>query len=270
MLIEWVDTRQDKKAFFENNRVILRLRREDPEDLNFVHGVYWTVATCLMPKVKRYISPSQRQALDLYVSTKLIDKEKMQVMEQFLEHYLHPYLDDTASTISRIYDQFHLIDTYGVFYPVLLQELYFLSLKVYGGPRDDSIIVEVTRLIEFLERVATRNVGENIPLDFTGELCRFAIVIIGRTYKMALEGTEVYINYIKSKTLPKKVETIYLLGKYENRDFIDQVCEHLNVSCEPYTTHHYTGEISVNGEKHKEEQYLVVLRTSDAAVYQAK
>lgn len=268
IVVEWTETNQDKKAFLTNGEVILRLRRQDPEDLNFVHGAYWSVATRLLPKVKRYISASQRQALDLYVTTKIIEKEKYNIIDYFLEHYLHPYLEDPTSTISQFYHQFDKIDRYGVFYPVLLQELYFLSMKVFGRPKEDKIIVEVTRLIEFLEKVATRNVGEETKLEFTGEYCRFAIVIIGKAYKMSQEGTRLYIDFIKKYVLPQRVETIYLLGKYEYREFINEVCEHLDVSCKPYATHHYVGELQANGKKRQEEQYLVVLRTSDAQVYQ--
>jgi len=268
VVVEWVDSNQDKKGFLENGNVILRLRREDPEDLNFVHGTYWSVATRLIPKVKRYVSPSQRQALDLYVTASIIEKEKYQVIEYFLEHYLHPYMEDTNSKISKLYHQFDKIDKYGVFYPILLQELYFLSMKVYGSPKDDNIIVEVTRLVDFLERVATRKIGEEIKLDFTGTYCRFAIVIIGKAHRISLEGTDPYIDYIKGKVLPQKVETIYLLGKYEYHEFIDEVCDYLDVKCERYATYRYTGELSANGEVYKEEEYLVVLRTSDVTVYQ--
>ena len=90
IVVEWTETQQNKRVFLDNDRVILRLRREDPDDLNFVHGAYWAVATCLLPKVKRYISPSQRKALDLFVTSKIIEQEKFHVIEHFLEHYLHP------------------------------------------------------------------------------------------------------------------------------------------------------------------------------------
>ncbi len=97
-------------------------------------------------------------------------------------------MDDNSGKIRRFYDQFNTIDNYGVFYPVLLQELYFLSMKVFGGPKDDKIITEVTNLIDFLEKVASRNIGEEIPLDFTGEYCRFVIVIIGKAIRCLLKG----------------------------------------------------------------------------------
>src|SRR5690606_6966345 len=39
--IEFVDVHQDRKAFLAEGKAIIRLRRDDPDDLNFVHGSYW-------------------------------------------------------------------------------------------------------------------------------------------------------------------------------------------------------------------------------------
>ena len=57
------------------------------------------------------------------------------------------------------------MDESGLFYEILLQELAFLGNKVFLGPKhkNSKIIVEVTKAIDFLERVAVRTVGEEVP-----------------------------------------------------------------------------------------------------------
>lgn len=267
--IEWTDTASDPKTFLSNGKAILRLRRNDPEDLNFVHGAYWSVSTRLLPKVKRYISSSQRQALDLFVTSKLIEREKFTVVEYFLDIYLHPQAGND-SKISELYGKYNNIDIYGAFYPIFLQELYFLSQKVYGGPKSDQVIVEVTRLIDFLEKVSDRVVGTDADLNFHGEYCKFGIVLIGTGEKMALKGVDPYVTYINNSLRPKKVETIYVLGKADYSDFITEVCNELYLDYEVYTTHRYDGFITdwTGKGRLSVKQYLAVMRSLDAPIYQ--
>ncbi len=271
--IEFIDTHQDKKAFLAEGKAVIRLRREDPDDLNFVHGSYWAVATCLLPKVKRYISPSQRQALDLYVTQSIIKREKVQVIEHFLDQYLHPgfsgKLDGSQEKIERLFEQFTKIDKYGVFYPLLLQELYFLSQKVYGGPKKEQIISEASRLIDFLERVSGRQIGQDMELEFKGEYCRFAIVIVGKSFKVESDEHEVYVKYIHKIKATHNLETVYVLGKRENQRFIDVVCGELSSEFEIYKRHKYEGELSTQNGKIRQKGYLVVVRCSGVELYQS-
>lgn len=36
--IDWIDSNESKKSFFEDNKIVLRLKRDDPKECNFVHG----------------------------------------------------------------------------------------------------------------------------------------------------------------------------------------------------------------------------------------
>src|SRR5438552_333653 len=83
--LEWVDPSVPRKSFIENETVVLRLRRNDPADQNFVHGAYLFVSGMLLRRPKRYLSPSQRDAIDLFVCSKLLEREKPAVVEAFLD-----------------------------------------------------------------------------------------------------------------------------------------------------------------------------------------
>ncbi|MBC8333630.1 MAG: hypothetical protein H8E29_00030, partial [Anaerolineales bacterium] len=171
--VEYIDINKDRKSFIENNQVVLMLHREDPFDLNFVHGAFLFVSTSLLFKVKRYISQSQRDALDLYVTTKLIEKEKPQRVDYFLEEYLHPNLKVQKSNRNKYFKKISIIDKGGYFYPILLEELNSLGGKVFGNRKDDQCISEVSELIDFLENVSQRTVGdEEFDFDFQGKYCK--------------------------------------------------------------------------------------------------
>ena len=77
--------------------------------------------------------------------------------------------------------------------------------------RNTKVIVEITKAIEFLERVARRTIGEEVPRYFDGTYCCFAIIIAGKRLEMTPSG-EVYVKHIEKNLIPKDIETLYILG----------------------------------------------------------
>jgi len=227
--VQYIDKKQGRKSFIENNKVVLMLHREDPQDLNFVHGAFLFVSTSLLYRAKRYISQSQRDALDLYVTAKLIENEKSERVGYFLDEYLYPKLKDEDHDRKKYFDKLSLIDEGGYFYPILLEELYSLGGKVFGGRQDSKIIIDVRELIDFLVEVSHRIVGsEELDLNFHGEYCRASIVIIGKANTIAINGSEKYLKYIRSKLLPQDVDNLYIIGDVKNKVVIDEVCEEIS------------------------------------------
>ena len=265
--VEWVGSEVTRDSFLEDNKVILRLRRDDSEDLNFVHGTYMFVSTGLLYQVKKYLSQSQRKAVDLYATTNLIEREKPSVKGYFLDNYLHPELADTNSKVARFFDAFAKIDNGGYFYPVLLQELDFLGQKVFGARKDDQIIVVVNSLIEFLEPIAIRQVGEEGNLDFRQQYCRFAIMIVGRSYKLTREG-DVYIDFIRKHLIPEKIETLYILGLWKNRHIITNICKTLSDTYDECRTHRSKVALRYGEETVERDQFLIVLRMKGVKLFQ--
>jgi hypothetical protein len=265
--VEWIEPDVTRDGFLQDDQVVLRLRRDDPEDLNFVHGAYMFVSSSLLFQAKRYLSPSQRKAVDLYVVTTLIEQEKPSVKAHFLDDYLHPELADTESKVARLFDAFAKIDEGGYFYPVLLQELDFLGQKVFGARKDDRIIAEVNSLIDFLEPIALRHIGDEGNLDFRQQYCHFAIVIVGKPYKLTPSG-EVYVDYIRENLVPEKVETIYVLGLWENRRIVRSICGALGDIYEECRSRRSTAVLRYGDERVERERFLVVLRMKGAKLFQ--
>jgi hypothetical protein len=265
--VEWADGDITKKSFLENGQVILRLRRDDPQEANFVNGSYLFISTSLLFKTKRYISPSQREAVDLYVATKLFEREKASVVAQFLEQYLHPKLADPNSKTAKYFDQFAKIDGGGYFYPVLLQELDYLGDKAFGKRQDDRIIAEVNSLISFLEPIAARKVGTETDLDFVQQYCRFAIVIVGKPSKVTPSG-DVYVDFIQKQLVPRKIETLYILGLLPNRSTIENICTALESIYETCRTRQSRVLLRYGDECVERQQYLAVLRIRGSSIFQ--
>ena len=141
--IEWVDADEDRSAFLDNDEVVLRMRRDDPHDTNFAHGVYLYVSETLLAKAKRYASPSQRDSLDLYTTLKVLEEERASARTKFVDEYLHPKTSKVKSKVNAYIDSYIVIDRANLYFPVLLQELEYLGEKVFGARRDSDIIKEI-------------------------------------------------------------------------------------------------------------------------------
>lgn len=267
--VELQDGNIDRDAFIKDGNVMLRLRRDDPDELNLVHGAYLFVSTSLLSNVKRYISPSQREALDLYVTAELLETERHEVKTHFLDTYLFPAIGDSESKRLHYYEKLDVINDAGVMYPVLLQELDFLGRKVFGGPKKDTIIIEVDALIAYLESFANRTVGDEGEKEFTREYCRFNVMIIGRRAKLAREGIQPYVNHIRNQLIPNKIENIYLIGSWDNRETIELVCHELTdtyetIACKKTQSMlHYS-----DGREETVDTCVTLIRQRNAPIFQ--
>jgi hypothetical protein len=266
--IEWTDQDVTKKGFLDEGNVILRLKRNDTEQTNFVHGAYMFVSTSLLAKTKRYIAPSQRQSLDLYVTTDLLEKEKPSVLGLFLDAYLHPATAKADSKVSKYVDSFTKIDEAGLFQSVMLQELNYLGDKVFGRRQDDRIISEVDDLIEFLEILAGRKIGEESDLDFARDYCRFAIMIVGKPAKVSA-GHAAYVEFVRRRLIPRRIETLYVLGLWENKEVLDSISERLDETYERVRTRRSKAVLRYDDECTQCDQYLAVLRMKGVRIIQA-
>jgi len=257
--LEWVDSDTKRSAFLADGRVVLRLRSNDPHDHNFVHASYLYISKCLLNKTKRYLSSPQKNAIDLFTSSKLLKEEKPAVIEYFLDEYLHPSTSDPNSKQSKLIDDFAVIDKAGYFFPLFIQELEYIGNKIFGKKRDQMIVNEVYNLVDFLRPLSDRRIGDETDLDFNGNYCKLAIVIVGKPAKL-LDSIEPYVYFINKNIIPNKIDTIYIVGRKENKSKLDQLC--LKFSEKYECVRNLTTETSFRFDDHTELalQYLIILR----------
>lgn len=266
VLLDWADEGVTRESFFRDDKVILRLRRDDPHDENFVHAALLFVSESLLMRAKRYVSRSHRESVDLYVTSKMIEREKPHVLDIYLREYLHPQTADASSKVAGYIDAYEKMDRTGVFFPLFLQELQFLGNKVFGKRQDDRIIVEVNTLIDRLTRFAARKREEEIDLTLAGDYCRHAIVIVGKAHKLT-EGADLWASYIRRYILPTAVETLYLVGLAHNVDIIDDVARQVSEQFDTYRARRDQVRMRYDDDR-SQQRYLLILRRKGTTVVQ--
>ena len=223
--LEWIDSTETRDAFMADGKVVIRLRRDDPEDHNFVHGVHHYISTVFLHRAKTYLTKSQRDSIDIFTCTKIFESEKAEVVDYFLSKYLHPITDDRKGKVSSLIMRFERLYEADLFFPVFVQEMQFLGYRVFGKRKDDEIHHEVAKTIEVLEEFAGRQLGEEGDNEFLGSYCKFAIVIAGRA-QIIQESIGPYVNYLL-RLLDDGFESIYILSPISNKSRLDTVCERL-------------------------------------------
>ena len=271
--IQWVTEKENPSEFFKGNRLIIRMREHTDQNKNFVYASMVFIAKAFLTKTKRYLSPGQRESVDLFVGRKLFEKEKPQIVDRFFEDYFS-LKALSSNKIMELLEKYEIIDKVGLFFPVLVQELTYLGEKVFYKPKNEKIIVEVTEFINFLQKYAEREIGEaEIPKNFEGAYCRCGIVIIAKSLKREIGDKTPFIRYIQN-LVEKKLENIYLIGSAakENKNFIDQISEEIQkkFKLQSYMTKKYRAKIKIKGERKEVDNYLILYRSPETLRYYDK
>ena len=206
-------------------------------------------------------------AIDLFVTSQLIAEQKPEVQHFFIDKYLFPNTRDKDSKINVAMSNFETLNRAGLFFPVLLQELDFLGLKVFGKRKDTLIHSDVYGLIDFLLTVAERKIGEEIDLNYQQEYCNCAIVIVGKPYKISV-STSPYIKWIEGVIRDDNVESVYLIGLAKNQDFINQVCSGLDGLTEKVAEYEGEGELHYSDASTvRRDVFVATLRSKGIPIY---
>ena len=268
--LEWVSGRTTREAFLQNGEVVVCLRKENSNTENFVRASMLYISNALLSRAKRYISPSQGEAADLYVGYQLFRSQKPEVVDAFVDGWLHPQIGHAGNRSATYFQQYDKIAESGLFFPLYLHQITLLGNKVFGKRRDNLIIQEVDRLIDFLEIYSQRKVGEEGQLEFEGQHCKFGIVIIGKSCKVA-HGKQQYVNFIQSILVPLGLEYIYILGPLENVHLIDETCAELRSQFDVEGRRNVDTTLHFSDQPDKQtKNRVVVLRRKDILPYDRK
>lgn len=222
--IEWIEDEITPDAFLKSGTLVLRMHKSANQNRNIVNATYTFVSREVLKKAKTYLAPHQKDAIDLFVSYKALEKAGHDIMDAFVQTYLRDGLE--KDSIDKLYAKFEKIDKRGLFFPVFITEMTFLGEKIFGkGVSRNKIYKEVDDLISFLLTLANRKTGEYSNLEHSGGYSKFAIRIVGKQHKIEEEGKQIYINNIRQITQP--IETLYLIGNSYNQEFIDTISSDL-------------------------------------------
>ena len=245
LAIEWVDKGETRDSFVRHNKAVVCLARADDPSENFVRACYAFVATTLLYRTKFYLSREQRSSLDMFVTAQMLQTGDPLLADVFLGKFLLSDLEKEEETArAQYFWAFETLRRRGLFYEVLLDELEVLGRKVFGQPDRPRVSSEVDLFLDTLGPVALRAPRELLNMTFNREFIRCGLVVIGSASKVIDEGPDAWITYINRVLAPRGIETIYLLGSYENCAMIRSVAA--TIADRYRTSHERTAEVLLN------------------------
>jgi len=193
--------------------VVVRIKDRRDDDRNLVHAMLAFCPVGLLSQARPYFGREVGLALDLTVTRKLLNSLKhYSALKYLYDEIVAPAAASSPSVdvLCRIFDE---LDERGWFSKMLLKELVNYGASVESRYPDRTHAIEVRGLIDYIHLVATRGPGETLTIPgFQSPHISTAIVLIGITERMEVEGTAPYLHHLQF-LIAERYETAYLVAR---------------------------------------------------------
>lgn len=268
--IKWAGRDEKEELIFDDLEAVIVMHDRKYRYRNFVHAAYFFVSETLLKRTKNHLSPNLKKSLDLYATKDILEQEGVASIEQFITDYINPEVERNED-VRLFLRQFNGINKIGIFFPILIQELTRLGSKTLLSKNNQEAIIEVKGLIDFLEALSNRKVGEKAPEAFFGNYMRCAVKIVAswRTREARKVDPQVERILIECK---KGCENIYVMGsaKEDSKEFIEDVIEKLltiNKSLQVLKRLSFKAEVFIDDERKEVTDYFVHIHNPTAIKY---
>ena len=263
--IQWVTpAATEARAFVAKDKVVVCLKADDARDQNSARAAGFFVSVSLLRRAKQYLSALQREALDLFVTAKLLEQVPGTAEDEWVEGHVLPALE-RHDELNAYLTTFETAHRGGFFFPVALRELEFLGHKVYGRARIEALPTEVDAFFEAVRRTAARRQKEESDLTFSRTYIRMGIVIVGRPEKVDEDGSR-YVEYIHGALVGRGIESIYLLATTKNARVLTRIADQIP----GYAIAHRLTDSTRYGDGTPLERAFCLLRSEAASVFEPR
>lgn len=207
--IKWAEG-DDIKSFFDDDCVVIRIRKSVDPNENYVNIIYQFVSSGLLKNRTQYFDAQIMEASTLLLTQKIISFSKPAANSLFISDYYKPAIEND-SLVEEDFDKLRRIDCNGMFFNIYLNELVKAVATIDGQIPDPCLIAESSELLRFLYNVATREPNEAMEMTYTGVYFKIGIMLAANDVTLEKNGWGGHFRYAKT-LLEKGLETIYIFG----------------------------------------------------------
>ncbi len=220
--VKWVLPELNKEAFIANNRVVVMLDYHSNQDENLSKATLLYMNKAVIPEARPHIHIKLGKAVDLMMTKKALYSfiEARSSFGHFVNSVLRPEIeqDQEVKDFCQIID---ITDERGLFTRVLLRELLELGHRKAGITETGDTLFESGNFTKFLNEIARKEKGEDVPLTFMGHDIKVAIILVARAGAENLT-TDSFTRRVKEK-IRQSVNVIYVFARGSNIDLAKQV-----------------------------------------------
>lgn len=213
--IGWVKTKEmTPEAFIKNGEIVVKMGQHHNQAKNLTYATMAYVSTGTIPHARQYINENVVKAIDFTIVKKIFVRERRHdALQIFVDEILGPEAGKNPD-LKKYCIIMENLDTRRLFTRVLLREFLGLGAEAYLEISAEGIKEETKKFLEFLEKIATKGRGVDVPLHFEGNRIRTSLVLIARPEVRDLYGVDPYLSAVKT-SVEKGINSIYILAAGE-------------------------------------------------------
>ena len=102
------------------------------------------------------------------------------------------------------------IDERGLFTKIFLVELDAFAKRIHGMPPRPYMVGSIEGLVRFLYRISTKQLGQDVPLDYLRAYIKIGVLLVAQTSKLLEQGIEPYVKAMNIR-LEKEFDSVYII-----------------------------------------------------------
>ena len=207
--IKWADN-DDAQSFFDDDCVVVRLRRTSDPNENYVNIIHQFVASGLLKNRRHYFNPDIMTASTLLVTQKIVALSKPSAGAYFINNIYTPTIE-TDPAVDDDFQQLKRIDSNGMLFNIYLNELMKAVATIDGQIPDPCLQAESGELLHFLYQIANREHAENNALNYKGTYFKIGIILAANDVTLNKTGWSSHFHKAK-ELLDNGYNTLYVFG----------------------------------------------------------
>lgn len=220
--IKWIAPEISEQAFIKKNRVIILLSHHKNQDENFSKATMLYMNKAVIPEARPHIHFKLGEAIDLMMTKKALYSfiKARSSFSYFVTQIMRPKTEGDPE-IKEFCTVIDTLDERGLFTRVLLRELKELGYRRAGVTETGDTVFETGKFTKFLNEIARKEQGEDVPLSFSRNYIKVAVILIARP---GIPVTDPFMKMIKQK-IKEGINVIYIFARGFNIDLAKQVCQ---------------------------------------------
>lgn len=222
--IKWVSSSSDS-ILKENNTLILRMEETNDQTRNTFAATKLALPKIILPILRHNLQEYATCAIDLAILRKLSDKIGKRAFPIYQKYFLYPEINKHHNA-AKLLSKLITIDQKGIFVSIFLDELdrygEYLYRKIITEDRTDEIVA----FLDYLVKIADRQIGEDVPLAHDSSELRVAMLLLAKSLKAETMGVKPYLNRIQNY-VKRGYEIVYVYSYPSARDFLQRLIKAL-------------------------------------------
>jgi hypothetical protein len=207
--VPWAETGEGGSADVKEGEFVVKLDPSASQPHNISLLALAVVRRTTLTGIRHSVEPGLKAAIDYNLARELLKSVgNKAALDWFLSQHYQPIMAADNAARSRN-EQIVTIDERGLFTRLLLVEMEAFAREVHGKPPRPYMAGEIEGLVDFLYKICSREVGQEVPLSYERAFIRIGVIIVAKTAKL-LRGLDPYITAMNIH-LEHRVNSIYVM-----------------------------------------------------------